>query len=82
MYLLAFIPFVGWIAVIALNVYQAHNLSKSFEKDVGYTVGLIFLPTIFYLILRFGKAEYVGTTRVKSETVTEVEKVSEENKED
>jgi len=80
LYLLAFIPFVGWIAVIALNVYQANNLSKSFGKDVGYTVGLIFLPTIFYLILGFGKAEYVGPGGIKSETVTEVEKVSEENK--
>lgn len=59
-YLASFIPFVGWIAVLVLNIYQANNLSKSFGKDVGYTVGLILLAPIFYMILGFGSADYVG----------------------
>lgn len=59
-YFAAIIPFVGWIAVLALSVYQANQLSKSFGKDVGYTVGLFFLPTIFYMILGFGSSQYVG----------------------
>jgi len=35
-------------------------LSKSFGKDVGFTIGLILLPVIFYPILAFGDAKYIG----------------------
>ena len=35
-------------------------LSKSFGKDVGFTLGMIFLSFIFYPILGFGDAEYIG----------------------
>lgn len=69
-YFAAVIPFVGWIAVIALTIYLSNCLAKSFGKDVGYTIGLIFIPTIFYMILGFGKAEYVGPA-AKKETVVE-----------
>ncbi len=60
LYLLTFIPFVGWIIFIALSIYYCNSLAKSFGKDVGYTIGLLFLPTIFMLILGFGNAQYVG----------------------
>ena len=43
-----------------------NSLAKAFGKDVGYTVGLLFLPTIFYMILGFGKAEYVGKESVST----------------
>lgn len=59
-YFAGLIPFVGWIAIMALSIYQAHSLAKSFGKDIGYTIGLVLLPTIFYMILGFGKSEYVG----------------------
>lgn len=59
-YLASFVPYVGWIAVLALSIYQANQLSKSFGKDAGYTVGLVLIPTIFYLILGFGSSQYVG----------------------
>ncbi len=59
-FLAAWIPVVGAIAVFVLNIYQTHQFSKSFGKDIGYTIGLIFVPTIFYMILAFGSAEYVG----------------------
>lgn len=59
-YLAAIIPFVGWIATLALTIYQAYSLAKSFGKDIGYTFGLWLLPTIFYMILGFGSSEYVG----------------------
>ena len=35
-------------------------LSKSFGKDEGFTAGLIFLGFIFYPILAFGAAKYLG----------------------
>jgi hypothetical protein len=54
--LLMFIPLVN--LVILIIVYN--DLSKSFGKGVGFTVGLILLPFIFMLILGFGGATYVG----------------------
>ncbi|HEY5806276.1 MAG TPA: DUF5684 domain-containing protein [Candidatus Saccharimonadales bacterium] len=58
--LLMLIPFVGIIfAIIATN-----DLSKSFGKSVGWTVGLIFLPFIFYPMLAFGDAKYAGPVAV------------------
>ena len=70
-YLVSFIPFVGWIAVLALTIYQAYSLSKSFGKDVAYTFGLWLLPTIFYMILGFGSSEYVGPGGVAKVVETE-----------
>ena len=59
-YLAGIIPFIGWFVILGLNIYQSYKLAKSFNKDIGYTFGLWLLPTIFYMILGFGKAEYVG----------------------
>ncbi|MCI8383294.1 MAG: hypothetical protein HFJ33_00150 [Clostridia bacterium] len=59
-FLAAIIPFIGWIAPIALNAVLAYKLAKSFGKDAGWAVGLYFLAPIFYMILAFGKSEYVG----------------------
>jgi hypothetical protein len=35
-------------------------LSKSFGKDEGFTAGLILLGIVFYPILGFGEATYLG----------------------
>ena len=51
-----FIPFYGlYLAIVDLNA-----LSKSFGKDAGFTVGLILLGPIFWCILGFGGAQYLG----------------------
>ena len=65
-YLAGIIPFVGWIVSLGITIYQCNSLAKSFGKDVGYTIGLLFLPTIFYMILGFGKAQYVGKGNVST----------------
>ena len=50
------IPIVNLVyAIWAVNL-----LSKSFGKTEGFTVGMIFLPIIFYPILGFGSAAYIG----------------------
>jgi hypothetical protein len=54
--LLMFIPIVN----IVLAIWVLNLLSKSFGKEEGFTVGLIFLPFIFYPILGFGNAKYKG----------------------
>lgn len=50
------IPIVN--IVVSIMVY--HQLSLSFGKDVGFTVGLILLSIIFIPILGFGDAAYIG----------------------
>lgn len=85
-YLAGFIPIIGWIITFAISVYQCNSLAKSFGKDIGYTIGLLFLPTIFYLILGFGKSEYVGketynssTTSYQSDGVVNISEKTNEN---
>lgn len=51
---LLFIPLVNAI----IGIIIIHTLSVSFGKGVGFTLGLLFLPFIFYPILGFGKAQY------------------------
>lgn len=51
-----FIPLANLIVLIIL----INLLSKSFGKGVGYTIGLIIFPFIFYPVLGFGSATYQG----------------------
>lgn len=53
---LFFIPLVNFVAIILLY----HGVSKNFGKGAGFTVGLVFLNFIFFPILGFGDAEYLG----------------------
>lgn len=54
--LLLFIPLVNFvIMIIVLN-----DLSKSFGHGMGFTLGLVFLSLIFFLILAFGGSRYIG----------------------
>jgi hypothetical protein len=54
--LLMLIPFVNIVVAIIVT----HDLSKSFGKTVGWTVGMVLLPFIFYPMLAFGSAKYHG----------------------
>lgn len=58
--LLYIVPFVNYIASIVLMIMLCIKLAKAFGKSSGFAVGLIFLNTIFMLILGLGNAEYVG----------------------
>lgn len=55
--ILLLIPFVN----IVVGIVVLHDLSKSFGKDVGTTLLLIFVPFIMYPLMAFGKDyQYVG----------------------
>lgn len=54
--LLMFIPLVNFIIGILVLV----GLAKCFGKGGGFVAGMIFLPIIFYPILGFGDAKYIG----------------------
>jgi hypothetical protein len=53
---LMLIPIVNIVILIIVT----HQLSLSFGKGGGFTVGLILLGFIFYPILAFGDAKYLG----------------------
>ena len=55
-YLIGMIISLG--AGIAVAIAIAVRLAKAFGKSAAFTLGLIFLSGIFYLILGFGKAKY------------------------
>lgn len=49
------------IATVIAFIYSVritHGLSQSFGHGVGFTLGLLFLPYIFYPILAFGSSSY------------------------
>jgi Family of unknown function (DUF5684) len=52
--ILMFIPFVNFIIWIILCI----DVAKSFGKGVGFGIGLLLLPIIFFPILGFGSAQY------------------------
>jgi hypothetical protein len=52
--LLFFIPIVSIVIAIIVTAGVARN----FGQGIGFTLGLIFLPFIFYPVLGFGSATY------------------------
>ena len=56
----AIISFVCSVAIFVLHITFSNKLAESFGKGIGFTIGLVFLPYIFEIILGFGKAEYLG----------------------
>ena len=59
--ILCLIPFVNFIVLIIL----IFDTAKSFGKDTGFGLGMLFLGFIFYPILAFGSAKYVGPAAKK-----------------
>ncbi|MDE7331133.1 MAG: hypothetical protein K2O16_02680 [Lachnospiraceae bacterium] len=56
LFLLTFVPCVNFVVMIMLYI----KLAKAFGKGTGFGIGLIFLNTIFVLILGLSDAEYIG----------------------
>jgi hypothetical protein len=54
--LLCLIP----LANIIFMIWLYNMISKSFGKDEGFTAGLVLLGVIFWPILGFGSAKYLG----------------------
>lgn len=56
--LLPLIPRLGPIASLVFSIVVLYTLAKFFGKGVGYTIGLMLLPFIFWPLLGFGGATY------------------------
>jgi hypothetical protein len=52
--LLCFVPLVNIVIIIIFYI----EISKKFGRGVGTTLGLVFLPFIFWPILGLGSAQY------------------------
>jgi len=52
---------------IVFAVWLTNLISKSYGKEEGFTVGLIFLPFIFWPILGFGNSVYVGPSAAEAQ---------------
>lgn len=53
---IVFIPCVNIIFMVIMMI----DFAKAFGKDEMFGVGLAFLPVVFFPILGFGKAQYLG----------------------
>ena len=58
----------GWLAILMLLplitplivIWLCFDTAKSFGKKPSYAFGLILLPYVFFPMLGFGRAKYVG----------------------
>ncbi len=55
------------LASLALYIIYCIKISKAFGKSGGFTVGLVLLPLIFFPMLGFGSAEYIGPQKLKTQ---------------
>lgn len=51
--------FAGWVGCTVFKIIMKYNLSKAFGHGGGFTVGLVLLEAVFYMILGFGVDEYI-----------------------
>lgn len=49
-----FVPVLNWFVAL----YMYYYLSKRFGFDIPFTIGLVFVPFVFFPILAFGKSVY------------------------
>ena len=64
--LLMFIPVVN----IVIAIIIIFDMAKVFGKGTGFGFGLLFLSIIFYAILAFGDARYLGPIAGQAPTYT------------
>jgi len=52
---------------IIFSIWLINLMSKSFGKDEGFTVGLLLLSFIFWPVLGFGSAKYLGPSAAEAQ---------------
>jgi hypothetical protein len=63
------VMFIIPVANLVFLIMTYHELSKAFGKDIGTTLGLLFLPIIFVPILGYGDAKYQWPTVMEVEVI-------------
>jgi hypothetical protein len=54
--ILYFIPFASFFVWIIMMI----DLAKSFDRGVGFAIGLMLFPVVFFPILGFSEMQYYG----------------------
>lgn len=49
---------VASLVSVVLGIRITHGISTAFGKQIGFTIGLLLLPIVFFPILAFGSATY------------------------
>ncbi|MCK6605081.1 MAG: DUF5684 domain-containing protein [Ignavibacteriaceae bacterium] len=62
-FILLLIPFVNLIFYIMI----LHGLSTSFGNGAGVTIGLLFLPPLFFPVLAFGSSQHISKRTMHSQ---------------
>lgn len=52
---------------LVITILLIINFCHSFNKGGGYIAGMFFLAPIFYMIIGFGDAQYIGPKGIKKE---------------
>lgn len=69
----AMIPKAGEFIVAAFQLYITYCVGRAFNKSIGFIIGMMLLPFIFFPILAFGDSKYAS-----DETeIIEIDEVSE-----
>ena len=80
--ILALVYFVCSTCFYILGIYSSHKFAKAYGQNIGYTLGLIFFPYVFYPIMGFSKnITYVGVDGKNSNEVNVVVNNSENSNE-
>lgn len=69
-YLVAWVPVLGPLFILGVNIYAMIKLSRAFGKEDAFAVGLVLLNTIFMMILAFDKSEF-QLNKIKDQEVVE-----------
>jgi len=49
---------VASLVTLIIGIRMTHGISTAFGKQIGFTIGLLLLPIVFFPILAFGSATY------------------------
>ncbi len=63
--LLFLIPIVSIVIAIIMSI----EIAKNFGKETGFGIGLALLGIIFWPILGFGDAQYIGATATSDDNI-------------
>lgn len=52
---------VSLLELVIFGIVMNIKLAKVFDFSIGFAIGMMFFPWIFYAIIAFGSSQYIGT---------------------